>query len=101
MTRTKYNLSITRIIKRLRQIYLKPIVSLDPTNSHEALDITFVETQLKQLGAVVEPYTVDWKKFLDQSIRWPVSAEMSSPFLSAQFMMQQALFASLNEFNQN
>lgn len=58
-----YNISVTRAIERVRQLYMKPMVAREVDNYYEQLNITLVEKQLNQLGFNVKPYEIDWQGF--------------------------------------
>ncbi len=58
-----YNPSVFKVIERLRQIYLKPLVRRDLRNRFDPLDIDGVEIRLQELGVPVEPHIVNWADF--------------------------------------
>jgi len=65
-----YNMSASKVIERLRQIYLKPLVRRDPRNRFEPLDIYGVERRLQELSVPVEPCLVNWADFESYRARY-------------------------------
>jgi len=59
----RYNLSPIRLVEKIRQFYLRPVVRRDRHNYFEPLNVTEVESRLNQLGVTLEPFVVDWPKF--------------------------------------
>ncbi len=58
-----YNRSITRVLERMRQLYLRPITQRNPDNYFEPLDMHTVIVELNRLGILVRPYQADWQSF--------------------------------------
>jgi hypothetical protein len=94
----RYNVSMTRLAEKMRQLYLKPLVARDDRNHFEKLDIEAVHARLKELNIAVEPYPVDWpafQRFRDRHAgrfgRWSRSIEKQLEyFISQQLLLPEA-----------